>query len=253
MKKFYRTFLLLVTVACLAVPAIGQEPHDESFHEDADPEKGPPHQHRGGPGSHRGEGPPPGHMEHHQDGEEHLDRLMGRLREADPEAFEELQRLRKEDPRGFRRELKGRRDHLRKQQFMAGLREFPELHEAFENLTPEERERFGDRLRNGMEGKRRRMEDRVDPKIHELEKELRSLARAYHDAPEEKRDAAKAEIRGALEKVFDAREVQRANQVKQAEKRLEKLKTALESRTTNREKIIERRLLDLTDGDPLAW
>jgi hypothetical protein len=186
-------------------------------------------------------------------GGEHLDRLMGHLRETDPEAFEELQRLREEDPRGFRRELKGRRDHLRREQFMASLREFPDLHETFLNMTPEERERFGDQLRKSMDGKRRRMENRIDPRVHEMEKEVRNLAQAYHEAPEENREGVKAEIQGTLEEIFDAREVQRANQVKQAEKRLEKLKSALESRTANREQIIERRMLELTEGDPLAW
>jgi len=34
---------------------------------------------------------------------------------------------------------------------------------------------------------------------------------------------------------------------------LEKLKSALESRMANRDQLIERRMLELTEGDPLAW
>ena len=253
MKDYRDALLLFLAMACLTVPAMGQGPPDDVFHGDQDPERGPPPRHDGIRPHHQGEGPPPGRMHQKRGGGEHLDQLMGHLRENDPEAFEELQRLREEDPRAFRRHLKGRRDNLRREQFMTSLREFPDLHEAFEKMTPEERERLGDQLRNGIEGRRRRMENRPDPVVQELERKLRGLAQAYTEAPEESRGAAKAEIRETLEKMFDAREVQRSNQVKQAEKRLEKLKSALESRTANRDQIIERRVLELTEGDPLAW
>ncbi len=252
MKAIRYPLFLLIVSAGLAIPAAGQEPPDEMLPEGHKFERPPPphHDHRA---HRRGDAPPPEHLRRDHDGGGPLDRLMNHLREADPKAFEELQRLRKEDPRAFRRHLKERRDHLRREEFMDSMAEFPPLLEAIEKMPSDQREMLRERLQGALDVEKRRVGNRTDLQVRKLEKELRQKAEAYRNVQEAEQDGAKEEIRASLEKIFDAREALRARQVEEAEKRLEKLKKAMASRASNREKIMERRLLELTDGDPLAW
>lgn len=181
-------------------------------------------------------------------------RWMRRMAEEHPEQFESLMEARERSPEEFRRRLRQRRDQLRAHHALADMTEWPRFQEFVHSLTPEEREQLRERLRAAVaHGPRGVGPGPSSPARTPWEAEAELLARRYRQAAEEDRPAIKEELRNHLERAFDAAESARREQIAEIEHRLARLKTVLAQREEHRDQIIERRLLELTDGDPLAW
>jgi hypothetical protein len=183
-----------------------------------------------------------------------LQRWMRRMAKEHPEDFQALMEARERDPAEFQRMLRSRRDRLRTRRFLSGMGELPRFRDYVQSLSPEEREQLNERIlqflaRQGISP------DRTldDPEKKRWEAEAQELARRYHQAPPEEREAIKVQLRSRLTQAFDEAESARRRQIIKIEARLEELKRVLAQREADRDQIIDRRLLELTDGDPLAW
>lgn len=176
----------------------------------------PPHM-RLGPG---GERPgPPAHRQERRGGPlaegGPLEAWLQYIQERDPEQFEELQRLRREDPGELRRRMREHRRALQRQR--AGLP--PEL--------PETRE------------------------IREMERTARMLARQVRQDEAEPGSEIEEELRETLGRIFDLREARRARHLREMEERMERLRILMETRQANREAIIEHRLREIIMRDEI--
>ena len=182
-----------------------------------------------------------------------MESLMQHLRESNPEEYEKLQRLREEDPPAFQRWLAKRRDDLVRRQFLSGMNEMPRFREFMQHLSPEERDQMARRLTEAMgRGKASPVRAR-HPRIEAMETNLQRQLEEYRRAPGEAKEAHRDEIRITVAELFDLREEQRARHIAEAEERVQKLRQVLAERRARRDEIIERRLMELTEGDPLAW
>ncbi|MBN1268830.1 MAG: hypothetical protein JXB04_04525 [Kiritimatiellae bacterium] len=158
--------------------------------------------------------PPPGEPPRH------VERWLERLQARSPGEFERLQTLRRDDPEAFRRALVQR---LSKERMKGGWH-------------------------RGGPGRI------SSPEIDRLEKESREMGRAYRAAATaEEKTAIRDDLRAKLEALFDLRERERAQHIAEIEKHLAELKGALEGRAARRDQIIGHRLLQLTEGEGLAW
>lgn len=210
-RRCVPTFVIALLLAGTAsVPA--QSPDADAWNVDAAPP--PPHE-RPGPRGDRS-GPPP-HPEVRRGGDlpegAVLEWWLQSLRERNPDQFEELQRLRRENPGELRRRM----------------------HEHRQTLRRDRSERFSDAPENR--------------EIRELEQTARALAREAREAEGDRRTAAEENLRETLNRQFDLREARRGHHVRTLEERLEQLRTLLETRQSNRDVIIERRLREMMGSD----
>jgi hypothetical protein len=182
-----------------------------------------------------------------------VERWLERLRQGNPQEFERLQKLRRDDPPAFHQEMINRLDQ---EQFQMRLRDVPKVHDFLMNLPPEERRAALERLRGlGEDGEPifQRPGARPDPEMQPLEEELRRLSGEYREAPSARQEQIRSELRLNLNKLFDIRNRQQQQRVADFEQRLTSLRQAMEKRQELREQIIERRLQELTEGDALRW
>ena len=182
-----------------------------------------------------------------------VDRWMEGLEKRDPESFGRFQRLRLQDPAGFRREIAGR---LRREHVRAGMAAHPRIREFLMNLPEEERQEIMAALARVLapRGEGRSRAPPPSPELDALQADVKRLARAFREAKDEPaREAARSELRDKLAVLFDAREQGRALHIRHIESELAALQQMLESRRTNRQENIERRLNDLTGEDALKW
>ena len=205
------TPLVLALLLAGGTSTLAQSPDAETWHVDPAPPRT-----RAGAGRER-PGPPP-HRDARRGGGDLpegavLEWWLQGLRERHPEQFEELQRLRRENPGELRRRMREHRQALRRQRA-----------ERFFDV-PENRE------------------------IQELEQTARALAREAWNLEGDRRAAKEEELREALSRQFDLREAQRALHVQALEERLEQLRMLLEVRQANRDAIIERRLNEMAGSD----
>jgi hypothetical protein len=143
-----------------------------------------------------------------------LRRIMERLKEQDPERYEELMRLREENPGLMHERLKEFGKKLGERRM--GKAQDPELREKFKELMA-------------------------------LEKKAREFAGQYRKAEtEEEKKRAGGDLKSVLVKAFDLKLVTQEKGVQQLEKRLKELKELLEKRKAAREEIIQNRFDELT-------
>jgi hypothetical protein len=143
------------------------------------------------------------------------------MRQADPEEFEHLQRLREEKPYQFQRAL---RKKLRQARFKQALR--------------------GHREKGTVRS----------PEIDRLERETHEMGQAYRKAAtDEEKEALRTDLRSKLETLFDLRQKEKEKKIEQIGNRVAKLQQAMKKREDHREQIIDHRLLELTEGEVLAW
>jgi hypothetical protein len=204
------TPLVLALLLAGGTSALAQSPDAETWHVDPAPPRARAGAGRERPGpplhreARRGDDLPEGAV---------LEWWLQGLRERHPDQFEELQRLRRENPGELRRRMREHRQALRRQRA----------------------ERFFDAPENR--------------EIQELEQTARALAREARNLEGDRRTGKEEELREALSRQFDLREAQRARHVQALEERLEQLRMLLEVRQANRDAIIERRLNEMTGSD----
>lgn len=194
-----------------------------------------------------------------------------RMKQENPEEFARLQAMKTDDPKAFRRELHKR---MKGERALAGLRKYPRIAQAVMEMSEDEREDFLNRF-GGMSERSPESPGRgpgfgpgphgfggpgggpegegpaqADQDTRRLQREVKDLVLAYHEAPDEAaKDAVRAQLRGRIEQLFEQREAERARQIERIEQDLARLKKSMESRRKNRELIIEKRLGELT-ADP---
>lgn len=177
-----------------------------------------------------------------------VQRFFEILKEKNPEEFERLKQLRKDDPEAFRKELT---DRLRTELERRGL-----YGEAGDGGPF----RQGKGFKGEPGGRHFHADGDVEgwavqsPELEQLEVKTRQLAHAIRDSnsPEEQAKL-REELKGELTKEFDLREQMRKDRLAQMEKRVEKIKTIMEQRQAQRDAIIQRRMEELTEQDALAW
>lgn len=194
-----------------------------------------------------------------------------RMKQENPEEFARLQAMKADDPKAFRRELHKR---MKGERAMAGLRKYPRIAQAVAEMPESEREDFFNRFGGMSErppeppgrgpgfgpgphgfggpggGPEGEGPAQADPETRRIQREVKELVQAYHEAPDEAaKDEVRARLRGGIEQLFELREAERARQIERIEQDLARLKKSMESRRKNRELIIEKRLGELT-ADP---
>lgn len=158
--------------------------------------------------------------------------LLQQWKERNPDEFKRMNQLREEDPDAFRRELNRKVNRAREEK---GLNRY-----APEGRGP----------RGGPPGEH----GRPDPKVTALEKEIHGLSQAWQAArSEEEKASIKSDLQAALGQAFDLKEQARRERLADMEKKIEQLRATLEQRQQQRNAIVEKRLLELTEGDRLAW
>ena len=201
MKRIIMITILISTVilsgTILAQPPMGFQPPPP----DAGPEMGEPPPHHTPP----------------------VDRWMQFLQQKDPEEFERLSTLRKDDPEAFRNELAEKLRHHR------------------------------GKGREGRHGMHNMMEENT-PEMQALTTELNKLSRSYKetDDPAEK-EALRTTITDTVRELYELRYTARQEKLQEAEAKIQKLREHLAQRYENRDKIIERRVQELTDGELVEW
>ncbi len=231
-------------------------PHGEPGGDEMDRPRGPPMVERGEPGEGRGnkkQGFVPGEI---------VDRYLGRLRERNPEEFDRLMELRKQDPIAFRGELQKK---LLQERMRKIGEERPAIVEAIKSLPQADRDWLMGRLMMPQgPGEGRMMPPREgggpggrepDRKaMMESENKLREKAQAFRNAAtDEERNTLKEDLRKELAAVFDLKAGARKEELARLEAQVSKFKETLEKRNQNRDAIIDKRLKELTEGDALAW
>ncbi len=198
-----------------------------------------------------------------------VEQWLRHVQEENPEEFAKMERLRREDPRAFHELLKSR---LQQRWLSEALRDYPVIHDAYMAMTPAEQSEFAKKLyqpgmkyhKVGQRTKGRGSKDRQrssknreqkrSPKVQKAERETLKLAKAYKKASsDEEKAELKVKLKAELERAFDLRGIERRKRVDTMDAQLSNLREKVEMREAKREQIIERRLLELTEGDPLAW
>ena len=183
-----------------------------------------------------------------------LDQWLGMLKQRNPEEFEQMKKLRDENPDEFHRKLRQKLQDLR----LGGLRDHPQVAEAFKNLSPEDREWVTQRLQqptgpgngNDQHGGGFAGWKRPSPEFTAAEQKARDLAKKYREAKtDDEKAAAKKDLRATVSNLFDLREKDRAADIKQIEDHLAKIKKQLDDHQAKRTDIIDGRLKDIISGD----
>ena len=188
---------------------------------------------------HRGGGP--------QDGA-YLDQWLERVKERDPAEFERMKKLRQDNPEEFKHELHQKLQNSR----IGGLREHPQVTEAFKNLSPEDRDWVTQRL-SGPPGEGGGEQHggpsgwkHASPDFAAGEQKVHELAKKFHGATTDAdKAAAKKEIRENIAKLFDVREKNRAADIKQLDEHLAKIRKQLDEHQSKRDEMIDARLKEV--------
>ena len=147
--------------------------------------------------------------------------VLDYIRETHPEQYAEVQAIKENRPRLYKRALTRA---FREMRFVQRIRE--EDPERYEQV----------------------LEERC------LEQQSRELARKYRDADEADREKIKHELIELLHRLFDYRQLNRQSEILRLENRLAELKENLNQRKLEKEKIIENRLNQLIGAEPgLKW
>lgn len=148
---------------------------------------------------------------------EKMKKFLEHLKDENPEKYEDLMRLRKENPDLFREKLK---------------------------------EHIGEFIKN----KRGRGRERMDPETRErmkeiggLEKQSMELAKQYRGAEtDEEKQSIAGDLKQVLVRTFDMKLLNQQKNMERLEKRLEELKNLLEKRKESRNDVIQKRFDELT-------
>ncbi len=148
---------------------------------------------------------------------ERMEKLLERLKDKDPEKYEDLMRLKEETPDLFREKL---REYIG--EFIKNRRE-----KGREEMDPETRERMKE--------------------IGGLEKQSMELAKQYRGAEtDEEKQSIAEDLKPVLVRVFDMKLLNQQKIVERLEKKLEEFKEHLKKREGSRSKIIQSRFDELT-------
>jgi hypothetical protein len=242
-RSFLRTCLGIVLVGLAAPRGIGAQGFAEEPPLSPPPGEMPPPESLDAP---EPAGPPPGPEA------PPVDIWMDRLHRRNPDEFRHFQRMRHQDPEGFRKELATR---LGRERLEAGMAAHPRLRAFLETLPESERMEVILALSRVLrpEGPPPSRES-AGPETQSLREDISRLAGEYRktDDPEQ-RERLQAELRVKLGEMFDAREQDRAQHIERIQAEIAKLQQLLESRRARREEIIDRRLHELTDDENLKW
>ncbi|MBU1693224.1 MAG: hypothetical protein KJ726_03000 [Verrucomicrobia bacterium] len=244
MKTFFLRNWLGIVLVCLAA-ALGAKAQE--FEEP--PPLGPPPDEMPPPGaldSPKTAGPPPGP-------EAPVDIWMNRMHQRNPDEFRRFQRMRHQDPEGFRKELVTR---LGRKRLEASMAAHPRLRAFLETLPEPERMDVILALSRALrpEGPPTPPNESAGPETRQLREDINRLAGECRktDDPAQ-REKLQAELRVKLGEMFDTREKERERHISRIQSEIAKLQQMLESRRASREEIIERRLRELTEDETLQW
>ncbi len=162
------------------------------------------------------------------------------LQSRNPEEFERLSKLRVENPEAFQKLLKERLERMRESK----LEEVPRVKAFMEKMTPEEREQFLKRLREGG-GKLREDWARHTADLDKYEQDARKLVAAYKAAANDDKKKLRADLKKNVAETFELREKARQEVIQRMEGQLAKLKKDSEKRKADRDAIVETRLKEL--------
>ncbi len=210
----------------------------------------------GGP-MHPGHHPPPdaGFDGHRPPSASKLDEWMEFIRQTEPQNYEQFQRWREQNPMILRQQMRRR---LVAHEITSVLDHYPTLRAAFDQLSPEDRERCVRELVGRAPpfpapgGCDPRPPD--SPELCGLDNDARAMIKEYRAASE---DAVRQEIRARLkaniEKQFDLRTQARQAMIKQMGEKIGELKARLAQRQERRDQIIAKRLDDMLRDESMAW
>ncbi len=153
--------------------------------------------------------------ERHGERGERMEKLLGRIKDKNPEQYEKLMRLKEEDQELFREKLKEM------------MREFKKQGKGHRRMNPETRERMQE--------------------IRKLENESRELSKQYRNAEseDEKKNIA-GDLKAILVKIFDLKLLSKQKEVERVESDLKALKDLLKKREESRDEVIQNRFDELT-------
>ena len=172
---------------------------------------------------------------------------LQRVQARNPEEFERLSTLRTENPEAFQKVLKERLERARESK----LEELPRVKAFMDKMTPEEREQFVKRLREGG-GKYRDEWARHNANLDKYEQDARKLVAAYKAASADDKKKFRADLKKNVAETFELREKARQEVIQRMEGQLAKLKKDSEKRKAERDVIVEVRLKELLAEAPPA-
>ena len=170
-----------------------------------------------------------------------VEQWLKHLQTRNPEEFERMSKLRTENPEAFQKVLKERLERMRESK----LEEMPRVKAFMEKMTPEEREQFLKRLREGG-GKIREEWARQNANLDKFDQEARKLVADYKKAGNgDDKKKLRADLKRNIADTFELREKARQEVIQRMEGQLAKLKKDSEKRKTEREAIVESRVKEL--------
>lgn len=212
-----------------------------------------------------------------------LERLLEYVKKNNPEEFERLTRLRRENPAEFREILRNKfqeASEIRRKNTEAGRphteaaktdRDRTDAWKADRPRTDIARDRpaaetdrprettdrmhSGARMSAGSSGHEfgRMHSGEASPEYRETMEAVRNLTEEYRRSEQPKREAIEKRIREKVEHLYDLRERERAAQLERMEKELARLRTELDGRKDLRGKIIDRRVDEILGRDLTQW
>ena len=160
-----------------------------------------------------------------------IERLMDRLEESDPKEYQRLEKLRIEDRKAFRKELRNMIRAERRRNFGKGR--FP----------PPEHRQHGRRRNRGDTPRDNERWSETEQKTRALRKQIGKLADEYKkNASEKDKKEIAAEIRQELAKIYDMRESKWRATIQGLERKLSKMKDVMRERQAQREENIDKNL-----------
>jgi hypothetical protein len=185
-----------------------------------------------------------GDRQKHPGGKKYVEAWLERLKESDPGEYDRLDQLREEQPEAFRQELRAR---LQQERTKKVLKDFPQIAETLENMSPEERQRFLKRF-----GQRHRPEPGEERQevFRELHQQIRKLAEAYAMADnEDLREDIRTQLKARLGQMHETQLQVRKQHLQNIEKEVEKLRSSIEQEQQNRDAFIEEHLNRILRAD----
>ncbi len=193
---------------------------------------------------------------------EYIDKWLDSLKQRNPAEFERMKKLRDDNPEEFRKQVHQKWQDLRMKS--GGLREHPQVVEAFKNLSPSDREWVMQRLTQPAPGENfpgggsmgfdrggfGDFKHATTPEIAKADAKARDLAKQYREAQNgDAKNAMKKELRDTLANVFDLREKVRVDQLKQIEDKVEKIRKQIGESKSKRDEIIDGRVKEFISGE----
>lgn len=170
-----------------------------------------------------------------------VEQWLKHLQTRNPEEFERMNKLRTENPEAFQKVLKERLERVRESK----LEEMPRVKAFMDKMTPEEREQFLKRLREGG-GKIREEWARQNANLDKFDQEARKLVADYKKAGNgDDKKKLRADLKRNIADTFELREKARQEVIQRMEGQLAKLKKDSEKRKAERDAIVETRVKEL--------